>query len=120
MYTRLHPLIDIRSGETADLSFAVTDAAGASLDLGGASAEYRIARRAGEPALTSLSSDAESITIGGGYVTAHVDTGVLIQNGKPVLGDCFGQLRLTLGGRTLVVAEGPLCIHPVILPAAEE
>lgn len=121
MHTRIHPPIDIRSGETADLFFSVTDADGAGVDLAGASAEYRLARRAGERALLTLhSGENGGIALAGEVATVSLDTNVIVQNGKPLLGDFFGQLRLTLGERTLVVAEGVLCLHPVILPAEEE
>jgi hypothetical protein len=121
MHTRIHPLIEVRSGETADLVFSVTDESGAGVDLAGASAEYRLARRAGERALLTLHSGAAGgIVLDGEAASVSLDTNALVQNGKPLLGDFFGQLRLTLGGRTLVVAEGPLCLHPVILPAEEE
>jgi hypothetical protein len=121
MHTRIHPLIEIRSGEIADLVFSVTDQNGAGVDLAGASAEYRLARRAGERALLTLHSDESGgIALAGEVATVSLDTNALAQNGKPLLGDFFGQLRLSIGGRTLVVAEGPLCLHPVILPAEEE
>lgn len=121
MHTSIHPLIEIRSGETAELVFTITDAAGASIDLGGASAEYRLARRAGERAALSLHSAADGgIALEDSAAIVSIDTAALVQNGKPLLGDFLGQLRLTIGGRTLVAAEGPLCLHPVILPAEEE
>lgn len=121
MHTRIHPPVDIRSGEQADLVFSVTDESGAGLDLTGGMAEYRLARRAGERALLTLHSDGDGgIALAGEVATVSLDTNALVQNGKPLLGDFFGQLRLSLGGRTLVVAEGVLCLHPVILPAEEE
>ncbi|MFN7115006.1 MAG: hypothetical protein ACK4PK_11685 [Alphaproteobacteria bacterium] len=121
MHTGIHPPIDIHSGETAELVFTVTDGAGAGIDLGGAAAEYRLARRAGARAILTLhSGDSGNVAIDAETVTVSLDTGALVQNGQPMLGDFFGQLRLTIGGRTLVAAEGTLCLHPVILPAEEE
>ncbi|MDP2204758.1 MAG: hypothetical protein Q8K65_00460 [Alphaproteobacteria bacterium] len=121
MHTGIHPPIDIRSGEMAELVFTVTDGAGAGIDLGGAAAEYRLARRAGERALLTLHSGEDGgVTIDSETVTVSLDTAALVQNGKAMLGDFFGQLRLTIGGRSLVAAEGNLCLHPIILPAEEE
>ncbi|HRJ66925.1 MAG TPA: hypothetical protein PLW48_07280, partial [Alphaproteobacteria bacterium] len=118
MHTAIHPLIDVRSGERFEIIFSVNDGAGAAITLDGAGAEYRLARRAGERALISLNSNAEGgITLAGSTAHITVDTAELSAGGKPMLGDFFGQLRLSIGGQTLVAAEGPICIHPVILPA---
>lgn len=120
MHTAIHPLIEARSGERFEIIFNVTDSAGDTAVLEGASAEYRIARRAGERALVSLTSGSEGgITLAGSAAQVSIDTNLLGAHGTAMMGDFFGQLRLSIGGQTLVVAEGPLCIHPVILSAEE-
>jgi len=117
MHTAIHPLIETHSGTRITIVFNVRDAAGNLLDLDEASAEYRLARRAGERALLSLNSGADGgILLDGSSVHIGLDTDLLPGG---ALGDFFGQLRLTIGGQTLVAAEGPLCVHPVILPAEE-
>jgi len=117
MHTAIHPLIETHSGTRITIVFNVRDAAGNLLDLEEASAEYRLARRAGERALMSLGSGGGgAILIEGSAVHITLDTTDLPGG---ALGDFFGQLRLTIGGQTLVAAEGPLCVHPVILPAEE-
>lgn len=120
MHTAIHPLVEVRSGETFTLVFNITDAAGLPLDLDGAAAEYRIARRAGERALvTRTSGPAGGIVFTESAAHVDIDTGDLQSGDAPLLGDFLGQLRLTIDAHTLVAAEGPLCIHPVILPAEE-
>lgn len=118
MFTHIHGNIETRSGETAELIFNVTDKDGNAADLAGAAAEYRIARRAGDAALLTCTSAADGgIVIDDNAVTVTLDTAALTQDEKPMLGDFFAQLRITVGGRTLVAAEGPISILPVILPA---
>lgn len=120
MHTAIHPLVEVRSGEIFTLVFNITDAAGQAVDLTDAAAEYRIARRAGECALVTLeSSPAGGIIFTESAAHVGIDTAQLQSGSAPLLGDFFGQLRLTIGGQTLVAAEGPFCIHPVILPAEE-
>lgn len=121
MHTEIHPLLDMRSGERAVLVFNVRDGAGMPVDLSEAEAEYRIARRAGERALLTLhSGDGGGIALDGSAARVSIDTALLAQNGRALLGDFFAQLRLTVDEVTLIAAEGPLCIHPVILPAGED
>ncbi len=118
MFTHIHSNIETRSGETEELVFHVADKDGNAADLTGAAAEYRIARRAGDTALLSCTSaDGGGIVIEDNAVTVTFDTAALTQNEKPLLGDFFAQLRITVNDRTLVVAEGPISIAPVVLPA---
>lgn len=119
MYTHIHGNIETRSGERAELVFSVTDKDGNAADLTDAAAEYRLARRAGDTALLTCHSEiGGGITIADNIVTVSFDTGTLTQAGKALLGDFFAQLRITVDERTLVVAEGPISIAPVILPTA--
>lgn len=118
MHTHIHGNIEARSGEPVEIVFNVTDKDGNTADLTLATAEYRLARRAGDAALLTRSSAAEGgIAMDGSTVTVTIDTTALMHAGAAMLGDFFGQLRITLDGRTLVVAEGPVSIAPVILPA---
>lgn len=118
MNTYIHGTIEARSGEWIEINFNVSDADGNAVDLTEASAEYRIARRAGDAALISRhSGESGGISIGDNIVNVTVDTAALVQGGKPLLGDFFAQLMITLDGRTLVAAEGPISISPVVLPA---
>lgn len=118
MHTHIHGNIEARSGEPVEIAFNVTDKDGNAIDLTLATAEYRLARRAGDTALLSCSSAGDGgITAEGNIATVTFDSAALTQNGQPMLGDFYGQLRITLDSRTLVVAEGPISIAPVILPA---
>lgn len=119
MYTHIHGTIEMRSGERAELVFNITDHDGATVDLTEASAEYRVARRAGEAALMVCTSEENGgIVMTGSAATVTVDTNTLAQGGKPLMGDFFAQLRITLDERMLIVAEGVINVAPVIGPAA--
>jgi hypothetical protein len=118
MYTHIHSAIETRSGEKAELVFNVTDHEGNAVDLSAASAEYRLARRAGEAAIAVYNSEENGgITLEGNLAKVMLDTNDVMQSGKPLLGDFFGQLRVTVDDRMLVAAEGVINIAPVILPA---
>jgi hypothetical protein len=108
MYTTVHSLISAKAGERVKITFTVTDRAGAAVSLSGASALYRIARRAGDAALLTLTSGA-GITLSSNTAAVEFDTGDLED-----LGDFLGQLTVTKAGDTLVVAEGPVSVAPVI------
>ena len=118
MHTHIHGNIEARSGEPVEIAFNVTDKDGNAIDLTSATAEYRLARRAGDVALLTCSSDDGDIIAEDNRVTVTFDSAALTQGGQPLMGDFFGQLRITKDARTLVVAEGPISIAPVILPAA--
>ncbi len=118
MHTHIHGNIEARSGEPVEIAFNVTDKDGNAIDMTTAMAEYRLARRVGDMALLTCSSGENGgITAEDNIVTVKFDTAILTQSGQPLLGDFYGQLRITLEGRMLVVAEGPVSIAPVILPA---
>jgi hypothetical protein len=108
-----HPLIQTHSGEDIQLAFHVTDASGTALDISNAVASYKMARRAGDAALL-VKTENDAITRIGHIVTVSLNTADLEAAGQPLIGDFWGQLTLTLDGVTLVVAEGPLSVAPVI------
>lgn len=108
-----HPLIQTHSGEDIQLAFHVADAAGNALDISGASAQYKIARRAGDAALLTKTAE-NGITLSGHIATVSLNTAALASAGVPQIGDFWGQLTLTLDDITLVVAEGPLSVAPII------
>lgn len=108
-----HPLIQTHSGEDIQLAFHVTDASGNALDITAASALYKIARRAGAAALLTK-TDADGIGIAGNVATVSLNTADLAVAGTAQIGDFWGQLTLTLENITLVVAEGPLSVAPII------
>ena len=113
MQTSLHALIETHTGEDVELAFHVTDGAGGDVDLAEASASYKIARRAGDAALLTK-TNGNGITLEGAAATVSFNTSELAAEDAPLLGDFFGQLTLTIGGVTLVAAEGPIAIAPVI------
>lgn len=114
MHISPHSLIRTHSGEDIALAFHVTDGDGAALDVSGAQASYKIARRAGEAALL-VKTHAAGIDLSGATATVSLNTAELTQEGQPQTGDFWGQLTLTLGDTTLVIAEGPFSVAPVIV-----
>ena len=108
-----HPLIQTHSGEDIQLAFHITDANGNALDISAATASYKIARRAGDAALLTKTGE-DGIGFTGHIATVSLNTADLIAAGEAQIGDFWGQLTLTLDGVTLVVAEGPLCVAPII------
>ena len=113
MYTVTHSLLRAKAGEPVRLSVTVTDKSGTAVDLTGASAVYKIARHAGDTALLTI-TDANGITLSGNIATVDVNTADLKNSSVQLLGDFFGQLQITQNGDSLFVAEGPLCLDPVI------
>ena len=113
MQTSLHPLIETHTGEDVEIAFHVTDGAGNDVDLGAATASYKIARRAGDAAVLTK-TNGSGITLSDNTATVAFNTAELADGDTPLLGDFFGQLTLTIGGVTLVVAEGPIAVDPVI------
>lgn len=109
-----HPLIQTHSGEDIRLAFHVTDVNGNALDITAAAAHYKIARRAGDAALLTK-TEADDIALAGHIATVSLNTADLTAGGAPQIGDFWGQLTLTLDDMTLVVAEGPLSVAPVII-----
>lgn len=114
MRTSLHPLIETHTGEDVEISFHVTDGAGNDVDLAAATASYKIARRAGDAALLTK-TNGNGITLSDHTATIALNTAELTDGDAALLGDFFGQLTLTIGGVTLVAAEGPIAIDPVII-----
>lgn len=109
MHTQYHGLVQAHLGDVASLEFIVTDRGGNAVDLGAASAVYKLARAHGGTALLVLDGMG-GVSMQENVVTVDIDTGMIAQTG-----DFFGQLFVTIDGDTLVVAEGPVHVAPVIL-----
>lgn len=114
MYTVTHPLISAKSGEPVRITFTITDQAGNAVSMTGASATYKIARQADDAALLTKTSPT-AITLSSNTAAVNFNTGDLLDGSTPLLGDFIGQLTITKSGDSLVVAEGPLHVSPVIL-----
>lgn len=114
MYTASHGLIETHSGEPVRIIFTVVDQAGSPVTVAGAAATYKIARRPGDAALLTK-TEASGITLSSNTATVEFNTGTLLDGASPMLGDFFGQLNIVKSGDTLVVAEGPLYVAPVIV-----
>lgn len=114
MYTVMHELLAAKSGEPVRIVFTVTDQNGSAISLAGASADYKIARGAGDTALLAKTSPT-GITLSGNTATVEFLTSdIKDTNDNPLFGEFLGQLKITKGGDGLYVAEGPLLIEPVI------
>ena len=113
MYTSIHSPLETHTGEPVRITFLVTDAAGAPVTVTGAAATYKIARRNGEAALLTK-TEAAGITLLNDSAVVEFNTGELLQEGQPLLGDFFTQLKITKNGDTLVAAEGVLQVKAVI------
>ena len=113
MYTVVHPLVETHTGEAVRLVFTVTDQAGTAVSLSGASAIYKIARHAGDAALL-VKTETAGIALSGNTATVSFNTSELTSGGAALLGDFFAQLQVTKSGDSLIVAEGPLSVAPVI------
>lgn len=114
MYTISHSLIETHSGEPVKIIFTVTDQLGAPVTVVGATATYKLARRSGEAALLTK-TQADGITLSSNTAIVEFNTASLLDGASALLGDFFGQLKITKDGDTLVVAEGPLYVASVIL-----
>lgn len=113
MHTAVHGLIRLKAGEPATLIFTVTDREGLPVDLSGAQARYKLARRAGDAALLTL-TDGGGIALAANVATVSLETAELTGPDGALTGDFLGQLTLVKDGAGLVVAEGPVSVEPVI------
>lgn len=113
MHTAVHGLISAKAGEPVRIIFTVTNADGAEVDVSGASAVYKIARRAGEAALLTRTHE-EGILLSGNMAVVEFDTGDLADDNGQMTGDFVGQLTVAMDGDSLVVAEGPVHVGAVI------
>ena len=113
MYTVTHPLISAKSGEPVRITFTITDHDGNAVSMTGAAAAYKLARQPDDNAILSLSSPGD-ITLSSNTAVVEFNTGDLLDGDLPLLGDFIGQLTITKNGDSLVVAEGPLHVAPVI------
>lgn len=113
MHAITHDLISAKSGEPVRITFTVTDQNGAAVFVEGASASYKIARHAGDPALLSKTETA-GIALSGSTATVAFNTAEIVADGSPLLGVFFAQLKIIKDGDALIVAEGPIQIDPVI------
>ena len=113
MYTITHSLIETHSGEPVKIVFTVTDQAGAAVSVAGANATYKIARRPGGAALLTK-TELDDITLSSNTATVEFSTTELDDGDELLIGDFFGQLKITKNGDGLIVAEGPLYVAPVI------
>lgn len=113
MYTVTHGLISTKTGEPVSLTFTITDESGTPVTVSGAQATYKIARRDGDTALLTM-TETSGITLSSNTAVVAFNTGDLADGTGALIGDFFGQLRITKGGDGLVVAEGPLYVGPVI------
>lgn len=113
MHTAVHGLVRLKAGEPATLIFTVTDREGLPVDLAGAQALYKLARRAGDDALLTL-TEGGGIALSANVATVSLETAELSGPGGLLTGDFLGQLTLIKDGDGLVAAEGPLSIEPVI------
>lgn len=105
--------VEAHAGEPVEISFPLTDIDGADIDLTGAAAEFRIARRNGDAALLIVADD--DIDIAGSTVVASFQTADLVNGAlEQLTGRFFGQLFVTKSGDTLVVAEGFIIVRPII------
>jgi hypothetical protein len=114
MNTLTHALLRAKAGEPVSLVFTVTDRDGDPVSVESATAAYKIARRAGDAALLTKTQEA-GITLSGNVATVDFSTGELLQSGNQLLGDFFGQLKITKDGDGIFVAEGPITVEPVIV-----
>lgn len=108
MHTQYHGLVTAHLGDSLRLEFVVTDKSGANVDLSAASAVYKLARRHDAPAVVVLNGES-GVAMLENVVSVSLDTASIARTG-----DFFGQLFVTIDGETLVVAEGPVHIAPVI------
>lgn len=114
MYTITHELIKTHSGEPVKIIFTVTNQSGSAVTVAGAEATYKISRRDGNAALLTKTGGG-GITLSSNTAIVEFNTGELTDGGELLLGDFFGQLKITKNGDGLVVAEGPLHVAPVII-----
>jgi hypothetical protein len=108
-----HKLVDTKTGDDIALVFDIRDANGDAVDLTAAVLTYKISRRAGDAALLTKTQDS-GIARSGSIATVSFNTAEIAADDTPLIGDFFGQLRVTLNDISLVVAEGPIAIEPVI------
>lgn len=108
-----HKLVDTKTGDDISLVFDIRDANGDAVDLTTAAITYKISRRAGDAALLTKTQDS-GIARSGSIATVSFNTAEMTADDAPLIGDFFGQLRVTLNDISLVVAEGPIAIEPVI------
>jgi|GEM_PF-1511789 len=108
-----HTLVDTKTGDDISLVFDIRDAHGDAVDLTSASITYKLSRRAGDDSLLTKTQDS-GIACSGSVATVTFNTAEIAAEGAPLIGDFFGQLRVTLGGISQVVAEGPITIEPII------
>jgi hypothetical protein len=113
MHTLIHGLIEAKTGEPVLITFTITDRNGTAVLVDGAAATYKIARRAGEVALVTK-TEVDGITLSSNTAIVALNMGELTDGAEALLGDFFAQLRITMDGDGLVVAEGPIHVAAVI------
>ncbi len=59
-------------------------------------------------------TDTDGITLSSNTAEVAFNTGELSDSGAGLIGDFFAQLKITKDGDSLIVAEGPLHIAPII------
>jgi hypothetical protein len=109
MYTVTHPPIAAKTGENVRIVFTITDRQGNAVDVSGAEATYRIARRAGEAALLEK-TETNGVMLASNTAAVDFSTADLADADGPMTGDFLGQLAMTMDGDGLVVAEGTITI----------
>lgn len=94
--------VDLYEGENGEITFKIMDAAGNAVDLSGATAAYKIARRGyGPGAVATYATGGSGITIEGNKVTV-----ALAITDSLVAGTYDDQLTLTKDGKTVVASAG--------------
>lgn len=112
MYTVFHAQVTAKVGEPIRIVYTVKDNAGATVDVSsGVTGTYKIARRAGEAALLTLTTE---LIFSGSTVTVAYNTNQVLSSTVQCLGDFFDQLKLVKTGDTLYICEGIVTIDPVI------
>lgn len=113
MHTARHGIIATKTGEPVEIVFTVTDQAGNAVELDGASATYKIARRAGETALLTKTEN-NGVALAANLAIISFHTAELADENGALTGDFFAQLTITIDGEGLIVAEGTVSVCGVI------
>lgn len=114
MYTVTHDLLAAKAGEPVRIVFTVTDQNGGAVTLDGATAAYKIARGAGEPALMTK-TESDGIELSGNTATIDfLSSDIKDAQNNQLYGEFLAQLKITKSGDGLYVAQGAILIEPVI------
>mgnify|MGYP003387352246 CR=1 FL=1 len=118
MDTALHDRFTAKAGEPVRLIFNVVDQDGNAVTLTDISAVYKIARRAGQSAIMTLTQEDAGITVSGSTVTVEYNTEDVNDGSTDAVqfyGLFFDQLQITEDDDALYVCEGEFVIEQVIL-----